>query len=65
MSDEHTYTPQNNMRSPGYSTCIQWLSDIWRNFNEDLIKQSFSHCGITPHERCHSALQEILSILVI
>ena len=26
------------MRSPGYTTVIQWLSDIWRDFDSDIIK---------------------------
>ena len=37
------------MRSPGYVKCTQWLSEIWRDFDSELVKKSFVACGIQKH----------------
>jgi hypothetical protein len=31
---------------PGYLKCCQWLAEIWSNFDQENIKQSFIYCGI-------------------
>ena len=43
LSDEHEYTIHGNIRSPGYALCISWLSEIWRDFPENLIVDSFKN----------------------
>ena len=61
LSEAHSFTRFGNMRSPGYVLCIQWLSEIWEQFPEYLIINSFEHCGVTSSGACHSALQAILN----
>ena len=48
------------MRSPGYTTVIQWLSDIWRDFDTNIIINSFDQCGITSQTNLHSALRAVV-----
>ena len=47
---EHSYTRNNNMRSPGYNQCLKWLVEIWANFDPNLICQSFENCGIRAND---------------
>lgn len=47
LSDQHEFNLNNNMRSPGYAVCINWLSEIWEQFPENMISDSFKYCGIT------------------
>ncbi|CAF0915134.1 unnamed protein product [Brachionus calyciflorus] len=47
INGEHSETAAGNLRSPGYVNLINWISEIWRNFDEDLIRDSFDSCGIT------------------
>ena len=49
------------MRSPGYAKVIQWLSEIWRDFETHTIANSFDFCGITSQSSLHSVLNEIYS----
>ena len=50
INDVPSLTVNNNRRSPGYKRALQWLNQIWCDFNPDLIKRSFELCGITEHE---------------
>ena len=61
LSEEHTFTRFGNIRSPGYALCIKWLSEIWINFPEAYIINSFQQCGISSTREFHSALQKILN----
>ena len=36
---------------------IQWISDIWKNIDDDLLTNSFDYCGITSQNKLHSILQ--------
>ncbi|RNA08821.1 hypothetical protein BpHYR1_002756, partial [Brachionus plicatilis] len=36
-------------KSPGYAKCVEWLGELWNNFETDLVKKSFASCGIKPH----------------
>ena len=38
------------MRSPGYAIAISWVSEIWNNFDREIIKRSFHICGITQEK---------------
>ena len=40
-------TNTGNMRSPGYSVVITWLSEIWQEMTPEIIRKSFDQCGIT------------------
>ena len=48
------------MRSPGYTTVIQWLSEIWCDFDTNIIIKSFDQCGITSQSNLHSALRAVV-----
>ncbi|CAF1150281.1 unnamed protein product, partial [Brachionus calyciflorus] len=60
IEEERTYTKYGNPKSPGYSRCIQWLSEIWHEFSSDQIIKSFSSCGIMDQFNLHSALSCML-----
>ncbi|CAF1093596.1 unnamed protein product [Brachionus calyciflorus] len=47
--EDKTYTAQQNMRSPGYVSAINWLNQIWNDFDDFSIKESFELCGISRH----------------
>ncbi|CAF0843188.1 unnamed protein product [Brachionus calyciflorus] len=54
-----------NVKSPGYVKSITWLSEIWRDFDSNLLKESFDHCGITSQYQLHSALDHIVKSNVL
>ena len=60
LSENYTYTKFNNMLSPGYALCIEWLSQIWKDFPVQEIKNSFEQCCIISPGKCHSDLLSIL-----
>ncbi|CAF0945799.1 unnamed protein product [Brachionus calyciflorus] len=60
INEPRTFTRFGNAKSPGYAKCIQWLSDIWKEFNPELISNSFAYCGILNQFNLHSALSHIL-----
>ena len=40
LYDDGTYAQfVRDMRSPGYAKCIELLSEIWRDFDPNLIKE--------------------------
>jgi len=43
--DEKKLTSHGNMVSPGYAKTIQWLSEIWNEFDANTIVESFMKCG--------------------
>ena len=48
------------MRSPGFTTVIQWMSEIWRDFDPNIIINSFDQCGIISQNNLHSALRAVI-----
>ncbi|CAF1130576.1 unnamed protein product, partial [Brachionus calyciflorus] len=44
-----------------YVLAIQWLSEIWDNFESHLIKNSFDSCGISSQETLHSILCDLVN----
>ena len=48
------------MRSAGYANVINWLSEIWSSFDEEIIKRSFDSCGITSTGNLNFALNQII-----
>ena len=58
-------TANNNLKSPGYSKVIQWLSIIWHEFDEIKIAESFSKCGIISQTDLHSALSQLLELQIL
>jgi hypothetical protein len=47
------------MRSLGYANVIKWLSDVWDEMDENKIRKSFDHCGITSDNKLHAMLNTI------
>ena len=47
VNAERAYTPAGNRKSPGYGSVINWISEIWQDFDHNLIARSFDYCGIT------------------
>jgi len=41
ISNDHSYTNCNNMRSPGYVNCINWCVKLWDEFSSNLLRESF------------------------
>ncbi|CAF1148323.1 unnamed protein product, partial [Brachionus calyciflorus] len=58
---EKNYTMHGNSKSPGYVLAISWLSEIWENFEEHLIQNSFDYCVITAQNQLHKTLSELVS----
>jgi hypothetical protein len=61
IHDDKTYTKHGNPKSPGYAKCISWLSNIWEDFDTDLIVNSFDQCGIVSQYMLHHSLKHILT----
>ena len=58
---EEEYTRSGKRKSASYKTVVQWVSDCWKSISEDLIKKSFTKCGICDTSNpLHSRLQSIL-----
>ena len=53
-------TRHGNPRSPTYAVIIQWLSEIWSQFDPERIRESFDLCGITRTDCLHNALTKVL-----
>jgi len=56
MHEPKSLTAYGNWRSQGYALAINWISEIWDEFDSDIIRQSFDACGITQsnYRLCHS-----------
>ena len=59
INAEKEISIHGNTKSPGFALVIQWISQIWEEFDEHLIKNSFEQCGITSISNLHSSLKEI------
>ena len=61
-NSEKSFTKSGNMKSPGYANFIQWISEIWQEFDSDLIKKLFSLCGITSSQtnEYHNQLKHLI-----
>ena len=57
----HTYTRNDNARSPGYVKCIEWLSLMWDHFESHNIINSFEFCGVVNQYKLHQALNHIVN----
>lgn len=60
--DNKTFTPAGNMRSPGYAQSIEWITEAWLNFEENILVSSFSQCGITSSTNLHQTLKQLLDV---
>ena len=47
LTEPKSFTKSNNMKSPGYGRVIQWISQIWAQFDSKIIVNSFASTGIT------------------
>ena len=59
INAEKEISIHGNTKSPGFALVIQWISQIWEEFDEHLIKNSFEQCRITSISNLHSSLKEI------
>jgi hypothetical protein len=60
LNEDKTYTRFDNVRSPGYAKCIDWLHKMWTEFPSHLIVKSFESCGILSQIDLHTALKHVL-----
>ncbi|RNA41925.1 hypothetical protein BpHYR1_044716 [Brachionus plicatilis] len=51
-----------NLRSPGNAQVIVWISVIWEQLDQNIIKDSFDRCGITSSKMYdfHTKLQAFM-----
>ena len=63
VNSPKTYTAAGNMRSPGYANVINWISEIWSDFDTNLLARSFDHCGLTYNRLAdfHNQLQHFVN----
>ena len=61
IKGNHTFTRNDNARSPGYCQAIQWLSLIWEHLQSYIIVNSFEACGVVSQFNLHKTLQHIVS----
>ncbi len=61
LNAEKTFTKNNNMRSPGYATLINWISEVWSQTSEEMLSKSFNDCGITSRNQMSTVLQTIIN----
>jgi hypothetical protein len=61
LKGEHTFTRNDNARSPGYVKSIEWLSLMWDHFVSHNIINSFEFCGVVNQYRLHQALNHIVN----
>jgi hypothetical protein len=61
VNDPKSFTKNGNLRSPGYAKVIEWLSEIWNNFDESLIAYSFKSCGIMDQKHLHTTLEKMIN----
>jgi len=47
LSSPKSFTKASNLKSPGYAKVINWISEIWQNFDKEIIIRSFESTGIT------------------
>jgi len=47
LTEPKSFTKSNNIKSPGYCKVIQWISEIWNQFDPEIIVKSFASTGIT------------------
>lgn len=59
LHENHEFTRNNHMKSPGFVKSSQWLSSIWTNFRTEILNRSFISCGIIEHE-----LEQIGKVIV-
>ena len=67
ISNEHSYTKHNNMRSPGYVNCINWCVKLWDEFSSNLLRESFDYTGVcsrNSRSNLHSVFINILRLLL-
>jgi len=59
VNEPKSFTNFGNLRSPGYASVIEWVSDIWQNIDNNLLIKSFDYCGITSQNELHHVLHKI------
>ena len=62
LKSKKAFTKQGNLKSPGYQTVVKWISEIWRDLDENLIRNSFDQTGITSsvNDNFHTVLRYVI-----
>ena len=65
-SEEVEYTRGGNKKGPSYQQLVDWCSDVWKNLDPEIIKNSFIQTGVTNTGKVdinllHSKLKDLLS----
>ncbi len=50
LNSPKSFTKSGHIKSPGYKLAIEWISQIWRDLDKDIIINSLQKCGITSNE---------------
>ena len=63
MTEPKSFTSSNNMKSPGYAKVINWISEIWNDFDSEIIVKSFATTGVTSQhpDDFNSILRTVLN----
>lgn len=62
INEEKSFTAAGNLKSPGYSQVIIWISEIWEQLEPKIISESFDRCGVTSKQayEFHVQLQSFI-----
>ena len=62
INEEKSFTAAGNLKSPGYTQVIVWISEIWNQLESRIISDSFDRCGVTSRQvfELHTQLQAFL-----
>ena len=66
--ENKSFTVNCNMKSPGYVNASNWISQIWEELSQDMVKNSFDICGIhknhlIDNEEIHIQTNNLHSII--
>ena len=67
MRTDGEFTAAGNRRRASYKQVAEWVLKAWEDIPTDLIKKSFSLCGIRPAEsqeplKLHKRLEALLEV---
>ena len=56
------YTENGDVCAPRFEKVFEWISNAWHNLSPDLVRKSFTECGIGATETVsfHNYLKEAL-----
>ena len=48
-TEPKAYTPEGNLKSPGYARVFEWIAEAWCELDPNLFARSFKYCGVTSN----------------